>query len=353
MARWRMPFGRSEGSVDWTAFTNRTLEELKVCDELYRPTSFWGPGLEQLLGDLDRQGLSVFKSWSTSGYWFYPRYGMGLSDAIIDLAIAEIHKHRPSAWPSWLRAALNASHESRRDFDIARMAWDQDRWPIDLDAYGESRLGKPNQYFRFTGAEHGWTRPYLNYTLCMAALSRHVDAPPKRFLEIGGGFGVLGEFVMQRDPEAVYVDIDIPPLMTVASWYLRELFPDRVTIYEGAPARGPLDIEGSAVLPSYRLPDLTGTYDVFMNSYSFQEMEPDVVDNYVDLVCARGIRYAVSLNSLLGKPKRSEGHEIGVNDPVTSARIITMFERRGFSLQATYDAPLVRGAGQVAVLRRD
>jgi putative sugar O-methyltransferase len=344
-----MPFTQS---VDWSALTHRTLEELKVCDEKYRPTSFWGPGLEQLLGDLDRQGLPAFKSWSTSGYWFYPRYGQGLTNAIIDEAMTGIVRHRPNANENWLRAALNASHEARRDFDVAHMAWDLERWPTDLKAYGESLNGKPNQYYRFTGDKHGWTRPYLNYTLCMAALSRHVDAPPKRFLEIGGGYGVLGEFLMQRDPEAVYVDVDIPPLMTVASWYLRELFRDRVTIYDGAPATGPLEIEGSAVLPNYRLPDLTADYDVFVNSFSFQEMEPDVVDNYVELVCARGIRYAVSLNSRLGKPKKSDGHEIGVQDPVTSARIIAMFERRGFTLQATYDAPLVNSAGQVAVLRR-
>ena len=43
--------------TDWNELTNRSLEELKTCDPLFRPTSFWGPGLDQLLGDLDQRGL--------------------------------------------------------------------------------------------------------------------------------------------------------------------------------------------------------------------------------------------------------------------------------------------------------
>ena len=338
--------------TDWKALTDRTLAELETCDPLFRPTSFWGPGLVQLLADMDSRGLEVFKSWPTAGFWFYPRYGTGFTNASIDATLERALQVLPSANPAWVRAALTASHEARRDFDVARIAWDQSRWPVDLDGHGESMSGRPFQYFRFTGAQHGWTRPYLNYALCMAALSRHVDAPPQRFLEIGGGYGVLGEFLMQRDPAAVYVDLDIPPLMTVASWYLTELFGDRVTTYYGTPSAGPISVAGSAVLPNYRLPDLTGTFDVFINSFSFQEMEPDVVESYVDLVVALGVRYVVSLNSRLGKPTKAEGNEVGVVEPVTSARVITMFEKHGFDLEATYDGPLVNSAGQVAVLKR-
>jgi hypothetical protein len=81
-------------------------------------------------------------------------------------------------------------------------------------------------------------------------------------------------------------------------------------------------------------------------------MEPDVVESYVDLVVALGVRYVVSLNSRLGKPTKAEGNEVGVVEPVTSARVITMFEKHGFDLEATYDGPLVNSAGQVAVLKR-
>ncbi|MEO7754207.1 MAG: putative sugar O-methyltransferase [Terracoccus sp.] len=339
---------------DWTTLTERSLAELREVGELYRPTSFWGPGLEALLADLRVRGLETFKSWPTAAWWFYPRYGAGFNNALIEQALASVADRlpRPEA-KTWVRSALAATHEARRDFDAVRLAWDQQRWPCDLEGLGESRVGSPFQYYRFTGAEHGWTRPYLNYALCMAALSHHVDAPPRRFLEIGGGFGALGEFLLTRDPEAVYVDVDIPPLLTVASWYLRELFGDRVGVYgDDVAASGPIPVSGSAVLPNYRLPDLEAEFDVFVNSYSFQEMEPDVVENYVDLVVARGVTWVVSLNSRRGKQLKSDAEEVGVLDPVTSARIIEMFERRGFDLLAAYDSPLIYSAGQLAVLRR-
>ena len=340
-------------TLDWSTMTQRSLEELRETDTLYRPTNFWGPGLDALLADMETRGLESFKSWPTAGWWFYPRYGVGFTYAVIDAVIATAMPSLPStAKPSWIRSALAATHEARRDFDTLRLAWNQQNWPCDLVGLGESKVGKPFQYYRFTNAEHGWTRPYLNYALCMAALSMHVDAPPKRFLEIGGGFGVLGEFLLSRDPDAVYVNVDIPPLLTVASWYLRELFGDRVAVYDDRVApTGPLDLTGSAVMPNYRLPDLTGEFDVFVNSFSFQEMEPDVVENYVDLVVARGVRWVVSLNSRLGKPLHTD-EPVGVIDPVTSARIIEMFERRGFELMGAYNSPLIHSAGQLAVLRR-
>jgi putative sugar O-methyltransferase len=338
--------------TDWQALTERTLAELKICDERFRPTSFWGPGLTQLLNDLNQQGLSSFKSWASSGYWFYPRYGVGFTNATIDATLQRVAEVRPNANQNWVRAALNATHEARRDFDVARVAWDQERWPTDLDGFGESMTGKPIQYYRFTGGPHGWTRPYLNYTLCLAALSRHVETPPKRFLEIGGGYGVLGEFLLQRDRDAIYVDLDIPPLMTVASWYLTELFGNRVSIYDSVSENGSIDVTTSMALPNYRLPDLAGNFDVFVNSFSFQEMEPDVVRSYVDLVVARGIRHAVSLNSRLGKPKVSDGNAIGVIDPVTSSSIVRMFEERGFRLVGSYDGPLINSAAQLVVLER-
>ena len=339
--------------LNWSSLTQRSLDELAAAESLYRPTSFWGPGLEALLADLRGRGLETFKSWPTASWWFYPRYGVGYTNAVMDKVVAFAQPLLAEVTaPQWTRSALTATPEVRRDFDALRLAWDQRSWPCDLEGLGESTVGKPWQYYRLTGAAHGWTRPYLNYALCMAALSRHVEAPPRRFLEIGGGFGSLGEFLLTRDPEAVYVNVDIPPLLTVASWYLRELFGGRVAVYDsGVPSSGPLELAGSAVMPNYRLSDITAEFDVFVNSYSFQEMEPDVVENYVDLVVARGITWAVSLNSRLGKKLHSK-EEPGVLDPVTSSRIIEMFERRGFELVATYDSPLVYSAAQLAVLRR-
>lgn len=340
-------------SKNWAAITEQLIDGMEVCDPIYRPTSFWGPGTRQLSAELQARGLESFKSWPGASTWFYPVYGAGWTNA----RIAAMHRFaktiEPSSSETWLTSALNGSREARRDFDAARLFWDQDRWPYDLNGYGESRVGKPPQRYRMTGTDEvGWGKPYLNYLLSLAALSRHVQGPPRSFLEIGGGFGTLGEIVLQRDPEARYVNLDIPPLLTVAAYYLTALFgAERVVTPERAPV-GPIEANFSACLPNWRLPDVEGPFDAFVNTYSFQEMEPDVVDRYVAGVSAARARYVVSVNSILGKPKAVAGREGGVVEPVTSEAIIGMFQRQGYALLNTYRDPLIISAAEIAVLER-
>jgi putative sugar O-methyltransferase len=340
-------------ALDWPAFTQRSLDELKLQDDRYQPTSFWGPGLEELLGDLSKMGIERFKAWPSSGFWFYPRYGSSFTNATIEATFAAAKEANPRAARNWVQQALSGSFEARRDFDAMRLAWDHTRWPFDLHGLGESHVGTPTQYFRFTQQEHGWTRPYLNYLLCLAALSRHVKGPPQSVLEIGGGFGVLGEILMSRDPEVRYVDLDIPPLLTVASYYLTALFGDRVSVYDDTvPVSGLLAPTRSAVLPNWRLEDLRGDFEVFVNCYSFQEMEPHVVENYAACVAALGPEWVVSNNSRAGKPKAADGHRIGVQEPVTSARIVQMFAKHGYRLVEAFGSPLQNSAAELVILHR-
>jgi putative sugar O-methyltransferase len=346
---------RVDGSeTDWKALTARTLAGIETCDAIYRPTNFWTPGVRSLLDDLEAIGLASFKSWPTAATWFYPAYGSGLTNAMIESLFEQASSLHESLHKPWFTNALNGSYQAKRDFDAARLTWDQSRWPFDIEGFGESGIGEPKQLYWLTGSKRsGLTRPYLNYLLCLAALSRYVDAPPRSFLEIGGGYGVLGEILMSRDPAATYVNLDIPPLSTVSSYYLRALFDGRVTVYdESIVDTGPIVLSGSACLPNWRIGDVGGTFDVFVNSYSFQEMEPEVVEHYASRVSEKEVPYVVSLNSKLGKPKASDDNEIGVIDPVTSDRIITMFLERGYELLGTHGDPLIQGGAELAILRR-
>jgi putative sugar O-methyltransferase len=340
---------------DWSALTERTLAELKTCEPIYRPTNFWSPGLVQLLQDMEKAGLEKFKTWPHSHTWFYPRYGNGFGNATIAATYEAAAKVNPWANKSWVTSALNGSLEARRDYDVAGVCWNHERWPTDLGGFGESPVGTPPQAYQLSGVgDVRFGRPYLSYLVLLAALSNHVDAPPKSFLEIGGGFGVLGEIVLARDPGARYVDIDIPPLVTVASYYLTELFgADRVQSYDSAIAdSGPIEVPGSGVFPSWRIEDVQADFEVFVNSFSFQEMEVDVVDNYIEAVCAKGVKYAVSLNSREGTSRAANAGEWGSLEPVKSADIIGMFEKRGYTLVGQYDTPLVHNGRQVNVLKK-
>jgi len=122
--------------------------------------------------------------------------------------------------------------------------------------------------------------------------------------------------------------------------------------YVSVPSSGPVEVPGSACLPNWRIGDLQGPFDVFVNSFSFQEMEPEVVQRYVDTVVGLGVSYVVSLNSRKGKHVAQDEADIGVLDPVTSSRIVAMFEAHGYKLCGAYNSPLVAGAGELVVLSR-
>jgi len=340
--------------IDWAGITDRLIAGMETCDPIYRPTNFWVPGMRQLSANLHARELDSFKSWPGASTWFYPVYGAGFSNATIKATYGFVETINPKVSEFWLSSSLNGSREARRDFDAARLFWDQSRWPFDLNNYGESREGRPPQRYRMTGSEDvGWGKPYLNYLLCLAALSRHVHEPPRSFIEIGGGFGTLGEIVQQRDAGARYVNLDIPPLLTVAAYCLTTLFgQERVITPDLVPEVGPIEVTCCACVPNWRLPDVSGPFDVFVNTYSFQEMEPHVVDHYVAAIAATGTRYVLSVNSILGKRKAVDGQEGGVIEPVTSAAIIAKFQQRGYSLLATYRDPLIISAAEIAVLER-
>ena len=331
------------------------LAELDGQDPLYRPTNFWGPGVSRLLDDMGKRGLANFKSWPTSRWWFYPVYGSNFTNATIKVAYEAAAAQNSAIDQVWTTGALTGGQEARRDFDAVRLAWDQDRWPFDLEGQGESLIGKPPQRYRMTDNPNvGWGRGYLNYLLCLSALSRHVAEVPRSFLEIGGGFGVLGEIVLSRDPSARYVDLDIPPLHSVASFYLASILGrENVVLSSDVPSTGTLELTGqNAILPSWRMPDIRGSFDVFVNSFSFQEMEPDVVQNYLSLVANLDVKYIVSLNSFAGKPNAAN-HEIGVLDAVTSQRIIDWSTEFGYAVCGRYRSPLVKSAGEIVILKRN
>ena len=180
----------------WQKLTERTLSGLDGCEPIYRPTNFWTPGVDRLVQAMENRGLDRFKSWQEAFSWFYPTYGLRLSEAETRQLVKAGRRIRPGLKGGRLREALSGLPDARRDFDAARLAWDQERWPFDLESRGESEVGQPVQRYPLTGPDGPrWGKPHLNYLLCLAALSRHVTAPPRSFLELGGGFGTTAQEV--------------------------------------------------------------------------------------------------------------------------------------------------------------
>lgn len=156
-----------------------------------------------------------------------------------------------------------------------------------------------------------------------------VEAPPRTLLEIGGGFGTLGEILSQAGiPGWRYIDIDIPPTATVAEWYLRNAVGDDVVCgYAQTHSAEALNIDELppiSVLMPWQLEKLRGGIDLFVNFISFQEMEPPVVANYLGLVSGLNPQWILLRNLKEGKQRRRNPDDVGVDDPILGDDYIAM-----------------------------
>ena len=153
-------------------------------------------------------------------------------------------------------------------------------------------------------------------------------------LEIGGGYGTFGEILLKANNESFYVDVDIPPVAAVATYYLNEIFgSENVLSYDRSREISEISLESlktkykCVVLCPWQLPKVTGTVDLFANFISFQEMEPDIVQNYISLVQPITKHFVLLRNSKYGKKIAEKPGEMGVKKPVTTDSIIQMFNQ--------------------------
>jgi len=197
-----------------------------------------------------------------------------------------------------------------------------------LHNFSECLVGNPVEQFEFEGKK--FSRSSLNYILGLAFLKKHLgNDEPRTVLEIGGGFGTLGEILSTSGiADFHYIDIDIPPAGYVAEYYLGEAL-GKENIFGRSAARKEEEIvieklPAITVLPPWYLEKLSGSIDLFVNFISFQEMEPDIVKNYLSHVIRLDAKWILLRNMREGKQKKTPENGIGVITPIISSDYIDM-----------------------------
>ena len=294
------------------------LSDLENAPGLYRPTDFWRTGLEKVVADLRERGFAEFRGHPSARFFYAPQYApVSRPAAALSKAFGlagtpgKLIRERIDQVP-----VAQGHHAAVAALDPA------DRAPF-LTGFSESTAGAPAEQLVFDGRR--FSRSSLNYLRGLVLLKRVVpDLDVSTVLEIGGGFGTLGEILLGRNDGVRYIDVDIPPVAAVATHYLREVLGgSRVLDYAAIRDQEKIAIDEieqpATVLCSWQLPRLTGSVDLFTNFISFQEMEPEVVENYANLVTDLGARWLLLRNSPTGKR--------GVREPMLRHRYLEMFER--------------------------
>ena len=134
-----------------------------------------------------------------------------------------------------------------------------------------------------------YTTAVMYYYLRYAYNCRYFDFDGgKTIVELGGGSGKQAEVVKKLHPTVTYLLMDIPPQLYVCEQYLKTAFPDGVVSYRETRQWTNLNELRPGyvhILPNWKLPLISSSnIDLFWNAASFQEMEPEVVENYLKLV---------------------------------------------------------------------
>ncbi|MFP5068810.1 putative sugar O-methyltransferase [Pseudonocardia nantongensis] len=304
--------------MDPRALLELMLSDLDAAPELYRPTDFWRTGLEKVVADLRERGFDEFRRHPSATFFYAPRYA-----PVSRPAMALSRAFAFAGTPGKLLAERIDQLPVARGHHAAVRALDPAERAPRLDGFSESTVGAPAEQLVFGGRRY--SRSSLNYLRGLVMLKRAVpDLEVSTVLEIGGGFGTLGEILVPRNEGLRYIDVDIPPVAAVATHYLQQVLgSSRVLDHAATREQEKISIDEieqpATVLCSWQLPKLAGTVDLFANFISFQEMEPEVVANYANLVTDLGARWLLLRNSPTGKP--------GVREPMLRQRYLEFFDR--------------------------
>lgn len=156
----------------------------------------------------------------------------------------------------------------------------------DLIDYPESEIGRPKI------VEHNGYRASVAYIKNFALakhISRLIDIPNPRILEIGAGYGGMAEILHRLMPIQSYTIVDLEEVLPLSECYLSNTHPE------------------SAL--EFRTPENIGedSYDVVINTASFGEMPKDVAQAYIHWAMTHS-KVLISHNSVKRTPSGVKRH---------------------------------------------
>ncbi|APE06026.1 hypothetical protein BM528_09840 [Alteromonas sp. RW2A1] len=298
----------------------RAFDDMKAQSALYQPTEFWAEASEKIFKNLDSEGIANFRRASLPLSFFVPTYGQpgnGLgqtSEALIQLLTKHIHLSEKQK--QTLNAMFIGRQQAEADYRVL-VASVLSKADTSLLNFSESEVGNPIEHFEFDGKK--FSRSALNYLLGLAFLNQFTPLKNLRtVVEIGGGFGTLGEILAKTNNNVKYMNFDIAPTLNVADYYLSNVFGrDKVGGY--FQQETPVDVGETTrplnVFGAWQIEALDDPVDLFVNFISFQEMEPEVVQNYLNHVDRVKTKWVLLRNIREGKQTIKE-HGFGVNEPI-------------------------------------
>ncbi|HIJ34563.1 MAG TPA: putative sugar O-methyltransferase, partial [Gammaproteobacteria bacterium] len=190
---------------------NKLMSELQVQDTFYQPGKFWREASKDMLEELSQHGISSFRRLKTSQNFFAPTYGVpgnALTEAQVEQLKQTIEEQSSSKQRDYIAEFLSGYSAALSDYRTLLASEYRSELKseseINLLKFSESNVGQPTEQFEFEGNQY--SRSALNYLLGLSFLRKYTELSEiKTVMEIGGGFGTLGEIVHQVMPKTKYI----------------------------------------------------------------------------------------------------------------------------------------------------
>ena len=311
---------------------SKLFTEQKTQPAIYQPGIFWENALEDILNTYLTMGIHKFRSNRVNLKYFVPTYGSpanGFEQGAVDKIISSFNGKLNFKQALFIKRKFDGSDHALSDYRAFIIA-NKSKDPLGLLNFSESKIGQPIEHFKFN--EKWFSRSSLNYLLGLSfLLSINPKFKPKRILEIGGGFGTLAEILGKSNlTDYQYLGLDLPPLFLIARDYVTRCLSlkkkEAITINISDGKIKFTDLKQFSFLPNWKIEDIQGDIDFFINFISFQEMEPDIVRNYIFHIQRLKPEWILLRNMREGK-QIAKHNKIGVKKPVKKKDYISYLDR--------------------------
>jgi putative sugar O-methyltransferase len=312
------------------------MEDMKRAPKLYQPTNYWLnyekiflPELRSLgLRDFRRRRNSVLSSFGATDLLPINRhldslpiwkkaFRIRIMNLLLSTKIRIIEKYLN--YISKAVSGVGIQEVRLLSYQLAK-AWGEKNGAKPIAELDASAVGNPEDIFLIEGKNY--TTSILYYYLQYAYCCQYADFNSiDTIMEIGSGVGKQIEVIRKLHPKICFYIFDIPPQLYVCEQYLSALFPKSIVSYRKTRKMTniPEDRKGKIfIFGNGKLPELNNlNYDLFWNSASFQEMEPDVVFNYLKFINRQTNKYIFLHEWMEGKNQAAAKGVPGVLEPTT------------------------------------
>lgn len=307
---------------------DKALEQNELKKEVYLPSSFWKRAMESVCSEIEEFGVENFRQLKTPLSYFVPNYGIpanSFNENIKNKLEKTLEEEGTKKQKLAMEEFLSGYFHALSDYRVFVSADKIDKKPF-LNDFSESNYGNPVEQFEFDGKKY--SRSSLNYIQGLCFLKKYLDDKEaiNTVMEIGGGFGTLGE-ILKYSGDVKYINIDIPPVSYIAWNYLKNIYSEDIEPYTHQREEIVLsELKSCSVFNSWDIEKMKGSIDLFVNFISFQEMEPHIVSNYLKYVMMLNPTWVLLRNMREGKQVKKAPTDIGVEIPILKDDYINMLK---------------------------